>query len=384
MQATLMTLFLSIYLCANLYIGLRLWQWIFAPFTHVPALAFWIVFLSVVASFYLSQWLWKRMPPVLHRVLNAVGGYWLCGCLYVLVGLVLVDLLHAANRRFQFVAAGPHALMGAALCVLGVVAVLLIYGTYCALVPRIRRYDIRVDKPDLHRTPLRIVMASDLHFGRIIREERARTFARLVNEQQPDVVCIAGDIFDAGLSRVERPEQICALLRRIQSRYGVYACLGNHDVRTENGLSETIAALESANIHVLLDECVTLDQRLCLIGRIDPWLAKAQKHPRMPLAALTAGLDPSLPRIVLDHQPGALDEAAQCGVDVQFSGHTHRGQIFPLNFITSTHFDIDYGFLQKGALSAVVSSGYGTWGPVVRIGSRSEIVVVTLSCTRPV
>ena len=96
------------------------------------------------------------------------------------------------------------------------------------------------------------------------------------------------------------------------------------------------------------------------------------------MAELTAGLDPDLPVILMDHQPSALREIAEAGVDLSLSGHTHRGQMAPNHWITRRIFELDWGYKRIGGLHAFVSSGFGTWGPPIRIGSRNEILSITV------
>ena len=115
-----------------------------------------------------------------------------------------------------------------------------------------------------------------------------------------------------------------------------------------------------------------------LIGRADYGFSKTAGAPRASVAELVHGVDLAQPILLVDHQPNQLVQAADAGVDVQFSGHTHRGQMFPISLLTRHQFETDFGVWKHGRFTAVVSSGYGTWGPRLRLGSHSELVLATL------
>ncbi len=96
------------------------------------------------------------------------------------------------------------------------------------------------------------------------------------------------------------------------------------------------------------------------------------------------GVDTSNPVLLLDHQPQNLDEAEKLGIDLQLSGHTHKGQFFPNNLITNRIFENDWGYLHKESLQVIVSSGFGTWGPPIRIGNKPEIVEILIRFSKPI
>jgi predicted MPP superfamily phosphohydrolase len=158
---------------------------------------------------------------------------------------------------------------------------------------------------------------------------------------------------------------------RLHCRYGVYAVFGNHEYMA--GITGASAFLRAAGITLLQDSTVLIDGRFYLAGRDD----RSNPH-RKTVAELTASLDKTKPLFLLDHQPWHLEETAAAGVDFQFSGHTHDGQVWPLNYITAHLFECSHGYIRKGDSSIYVSSGLGIWGGKFRIGTRSEYVVLTL------
>lgn len=238
---------------------------------------------------------------------------------------------------------------------------------------------------------LKIVLLADIHFGYSIGEKHAGLLVKKINAEDPDLICIAGDIFDNEYEGIKNPKKTSAILRSLKSRYGVYACWGNHD------LSEPILAgftfrnakkdyddprmrnfLESANIRLLDDETVLIDKRFYLTGRKDPSRCRKMSDTRKDPDQLTACLDKTLPIIFMDHQPGQLDEVASAGADLDLCGHTHDGQLFPLNIITGLVWENSCGYLKKGTMHNIVTSGAGIWGPNMRTATNSEICSITV------
>ena len=179
---------------------------------------------------------------------------------------------------------------------------------------------------------------------------------------------LAGDTFDDRDITILKKQK--ETLKAIRTKYGVYGVLGNHEYYSGN-LDEMIKTFHEANIEILRDEVVEV-AGVYLVGRED--VRKTRKS----LKELMHTVDLEKPVIVLDHQPVSLEEARESGVDLQLSGHTHRGQFFPNQLITKRMYEVDYGYLAKEDLQVIVSSGYGTWGPPVRIGSQSEIVDIKI------
>ena len=128
-----------------------------------------------------------------------------------------------------------------------------------------------------------------------------------------------------------------------------------------------------------MDEIVTLDGGIQIIGRIDRDGFRFNRKERLPLDELIKQVDQTKPIILLDHQPLKLDETEKAGVDLQLSGHTHNGQMWPLNYITRLIYEVSYGYKRKGNSQIIVSSGFGLWGPRIRSGSRSEILLINIT-----
>ena len=277
-----------------------------------------------------------------------------------------------------------------AVCTLLIIGVSL-YGIFNQWNIKTKTYDVKIDKQVKGMDSLKIVLLADIHFGYSIGEKHAGLLVKKINAENPDLICIAGDIFDNEYEGIKNPKKTAAILRSLKSRYGVYACWGNHD------LSEPILAgftfrnakkdyddprmrnfLESANIRLLDDETVLIDKRFSLTGRKDPSRCRKMSDTRKDPDQLTACLDKTLPIIFMDHQPGQLDEVAAAGADLDLCGHTHDGQLFPLNIITGLVWENSCGYLKKGTMHNIVTSGAGIWGPNMRTATNSEICSITV------
>lgn len=157
---------------------------------------------------------------------------------------------------------------------------------------------------------------------------------------------------------------------------GVYAVTGNHEYI--GGIEQSLAYLKTIHVKVLLDTVVTLPNGVQIVGRNDR-SADRGVNGQKPLADLLQLANHQRPIIVMNHQPYNLKEASDLNVDLHLSGHTHHGQIWPINYITQAMFELSWGYLKKGNTHFYVSSGYGTWGPAVRLGNRQEVVIFDIT-----
>ena len=216
----------------------------------------------------------------------------------------------------------------------------------------------------------RVVMLSDLHLGyHNPRQEFAR-WVDMINAEKPDFILVAGDIID-GSMRPLLEEKVAEEFHRLKAP--VYACLGNHEYYAGEPRAQQF--YKDAGIHLLIDEAATIDSSIVIVGRDDRTNMR-----RKPVKDLVNGLvnvqSPYI--IVLDHQPYNLDRSEAAGVDFQLSGHTHRGQVWPISWITDHIYECSWGSHQRGSTQYYVSSGIGIWGGKFRIGTQSEYVVATI------
>lgn len=338
-----------------------------------------------------------RKPAFLHRILKITSNYFLGIFMYILMVLFSIDIVrlilkyavHASwiQSRIVFSAVGA--------CCICIVIIISFSGIYHAKHIKVTPYKITVDKSAPDMDSLKIVLLADTHFGYNSGAVHAQEIVDKINEQQPDLVCIAGDIFDNEYDAVREPEKISEILRTIRSKYGVYACWGNHD------LNEPILAgftfkhkkedskqlkdprmkrfLQNSNIQLLEDEAVLIDNSFYVVGRKDASLIEKIEEKRKTPAQLTQKLDKDKTIIVIDHQPKELQDIADAGVDLDLCGHTHDGQTFPGNFTVKFLWENPCGYLQKGSMHNIVTSGSGVWGPAMRVGTDSEICTINLT-----
>lgn len=375
-----LVLFISLYGGLVYYIGLRGWQGIGKAIPMLNSKVYWILFILIAVSYILVRTLGKYMPSFLSETFEIVGGYWMAAMYYLILVLPLIDLMRFLNRRIKFLPSKLTQHESTALVISVFILICLtsvmIYGTWSGRSPKVTRYNIDINKKNSKLSELKIVMVSDLHLGSIINNSRLTVMVDKINELQPDLVLMPGDIID---DRIEAfiSQNMGENLSRIKARYGVYASLGNHDGSGE-GAKETVKELQSAGIKVLRDSSILVEDSFYIVGKDDTAAFRGSEEKGKELEAILEGIDKSKTMLLMNHQPINLEVAEKLGIDLQVSGHTHKGQFFPNNFITNRIFEIDYGYLRKGSLSTVVSSGFGTWGPPIRIGSRSEIVEILI------
>ncbi|MFC7680559.1 metallophosphoesterase [Paenibacillus sp. GCM10028914] len=354
---------LLIYGLLVFYIGRSIWKWM-SPRSSRLLKALYIIVLVVVSTSFISGRFLGNLT-----VLNMIGSFWMA-LFYVLI--ILLPLMHLSLWLLRLIGLRRFSLEKAAgYTVLTLTLILIGYGIFNAYSPVVRSYDIKIAKKAGALDKLNIVMASDMHFGLLSGKAHAERMVKEINALNPDMVLFPGDIIDDDLDAYLR-QGIDQILAGVKAPYGVYGSLGNHD-RYEGEIADLINVLETSGMNILYDETLTVDG-LTLVGRRD----KQDKN-RAELSSIMQGTDLTRPVILMDHQPNALGEAEEQGVDLVVSGHTHRGQVFPAHLITQALFENDWGYLQKGQLHSIVSSGYGFWGPPIRLGSRSEIVQIQVN-----
>ncbi|WP_158961223.1 metallophosphoesterase [Myroides fluvii] len=357
------------YFLANIYLGIRVY-----PLFDTAIWSVQVLYGLAVAFLVISPILFfafrKRVSVPKAAILYKVGAGWLMLIIYSFLLALVSDLLLFILSRFSDVTkavSGRIDQYQAGWIVLGTLLIALV-GNINYYKKKVVRLILDTQKP-LNQS-IKIVVASDLHLGHAISRKELKRWVAFINEQQADVVLFAGDIIDNSLLPLTY-YKLDELLREIQSKHGVYACLGNHEYLANVEMS--LAFLEKSNITVLRDEVVEiLGGQIQLIGRDD----KSNPH-RKALKELIQP-NPNAVQIVLDHQPYTLEAAAEQQVDFQFSGHTHRGQVWPFSWVTDYLFEKSHGYLKKGTTQYYISSGLGIWGGRYRIGTQSEYVIVTL------
>lgn len=304
-----------------------------------------------------------------------IGSFWLAFMLYLVIAVVLIDIVRIVNHFFHFLPPFSQIMkFRLGITVFSLVSVIVILGHINALWINVKEIPLTIHKKVSGSPEVKILMASDIHLGALIGERREKHLLDIIREQKPDLVLLCGDLVDGEIAPVLR-KNLGRHIQEIKTPLGVYAISGNHEYI--GGIDKTLPYLKSIHIRMLIDEVITLPNGIQLIGRNDHSAGRGNQAPK-PLAELLAGMDQSKPIIVMNHQPFNLSEASDANVDLHLSGHTHNGQLWPFNYLTGAIFELSWGLMKKGNTNFYVSSGFGTWGPTVRVGNRPEVVVFKL------
>lgn len=368
-------IFLVLYALFNYYPAMRGYQ---ALHTYYPTLAWaWlIVVFSGAALLPGSRYLTKYLPHNASRVLMLLSNYWLGMVFYLFLMVLAADVIRLADRYFNLLPPAyktPNPAI--ALVIILFIVMLQVYGSWNARNPIIKNYQLTLDKKSSKLETLKVVMVSDIHLGWIVGLDRLKLLIDNINALQPDIVLLTGDVIDEGAD-LTAEAGIPQAFRRLNSRYGTFAVPGNHEYISRQ-VYRVGQYLDEAGVTVLRDRWIRLDDSLYLVGRDDLTRGRFTSVDRKDISDLMQGINcTELPVLLMDHQPFNLDQSAQAGVDLQFSGHTHLGQFFPNNLITNAMYEQDWGYLRRESFQLIVSCGYGTWGPPIRIGNRPEIVAV--------
>lgn len=361
---------LFIYGTVNYYLFARGLQ----AFSINPLIRKWyiVIFWIIAPTFIVGSIMERTATSALSEWVYRIGSFWLAYMLYLFLAVVLIDLVRTFNFFFHFLPPfTPLMKLQTGIITFTIVTLIVVGGHINALWTNVRVIPLTIHKKVTGHPDVKILMASDIHLGALIGESREKRLLDIIHEQKPDLVLLCGDLVDGEIAPVLR-KKLGRHIQEIKAPLGVYAITGNHEYI--GGIRNTLPYLKSINIHMLLDSVITLSNGIQLAGRNDRSAARIPGGVK-PLSDLLAGIDPQKPVIVMNHQPYHLEEAVENKVDLHLSGHTHHGQMWPFSYITKSMFELSWGLMQKGNTNLYVSSGFGSWGPPVRIGNRPEVVV---------
>jgi uncharacterized protein len=347
---------LLVFLAISLYVGYNGWVWLNSKSKFKYKKSYFAVILLLSFSFILGRLLESK-------ILDMIGGYWMVVVGYSLILLPIANILYFLLKKKGTFQIG--------LTVLAFFIVIFCYGSYNAWNTTIRNYEITIDKKS-EMNGLKVLLATDIHVGEDIGTHNLLRLVEIVQEQKPDIVLLAGDIINDNIEPYIA-NNIGDIMKEIKAPLGVYAVPGNHDYYGDD-VEALEKEMDKIGIHFLRDEVMTIDDQFYIIGRQDH-----TETDRKQISDLMRDVDKSKPILMLDHQPRELGEAEKSGVDMIVSGHTHRGQLAPANLITAKIYENDWGYLKKGQLHSFTSSGLGVWGPALRIGSQSEVMLINVN-----
>ncbi len=250
-----------------------------------------------------------------------------------------------------------------------------IYGYISATNPTMTEYTIEVTKISEQEKPIHVFFVSDIHLGTAVKEKQMDTLLQKVKDYQPEYIFLGGDIADES-SYESILDYSLEIFDQMQEIGKVYYVRGNHEGYKET-INDYVDALSSIGIKVLEDETHLVDDRFYVIGRKDARYNQ-DIQVRAEISDLTQGIDSSKPIILLDHQPVDTEAAKDAGVDLQLSGHTHSGQIFPGSLISGLVNEVNYGHVKEEDYQILVSSGMGCWGFPMRVGTKAEMLSIII------
>lgn len=354
----------------------RINMWILVILALVGAIAGILYYLGVKVKNVLKQF-GLMMPGYMYRILFVVLFVFV---LYIrsglivfyeisLIGFAVCDIVFVVCRIFRIKGRIFSKIYFKGVTVLAVSFFVSIMWQYNAFHPVVKEYNVSLDKK-IHGG-LNAVFISDIHAGTAIKKWNLTRLTDTVNEINPDIILLGGDIFDESSSR-EDIENTCKAFGEMNSLYGIYYISGNHDADLYN---HYISELEQAGVIVIDDEIVLVGDKFYIAGRRDEGMLNSTRI-RMPVDELLDNTDKEYPIIMLDHRPEYFDEDTGNGIDLLLCGHTHNGQIFPGNLFIELFNNLAYGHEKYNGTDVIVSSGYGVWGYPVRSGSQSELVSI--------
>ena len=373
-MAVFFIIFLTIYTSLNFYVFIRGWQ-VISAYPILKSI-YAILFIVIAYGYVLAKVLYKYLSPLAYDILLGVGAIWFAFLAYFILSLLLIDIIRLFNGWFHFL---PSTIANnyecakkvTAIVVIAVVGLIVFLGNLNKRNIEIRNLEITIPKGDSKLDYLNIVMASDIHLSPVDGEKLLSNIVDKINSLNPDIILLAGDIVD-DKAKVLEDRRIGESFRRLKSKYRVYSITGNHEFI--NGVDSSVRYAENFGIKFLRDSYILIDSSFYLIGREDVSMSQFTGKQRKILEEIVKDIPVNYPKILLDHTPFKLEQAEQNNIDLQLSGHTHHGQIWPANLITKMIYEISWGYKKKGNTHYYVSSGAGTWGPAVRTGSSSEIV----------
>ena len=386
---------LPFYLGVSSYMMFRFFYWM----KHCNHRFNWLRFKVPFAVVYLFMALSPVIAFLLPKsavaiVIRRISTYWIGIMLYSLLYVVLFDLLrliakHTKLKNTLLFSRGSVISIGSVVVACAVATCL--YGIFNARNIKVNEYSVTVNKSCGSDKHLKAVLVADLHMGYAIGVDHITNMVEKINQQDADIVIIAGDIFDNSYDGMDDPEGIKAQLKSIKSKYGVYAVYGNHDIDEKILMGFTFDwggkqlhsekmtnFMKECNIKLINDESILINDEFYLVGRRDTDKPGTEDGTRAEISELTKDLDKTKPIFVLSHEPDELQKTADAGADIDFSGHTHDGQLFPGNLTIGLFWENPCGMIKKDNMYSIVTSGVGVYGTFMRVGTDAEICSVDI------
>lgn len=370
--------FFVTYFAINYYIFIRGFQ----ALSGFPVLKpfYIIIFLLFSFSFLLTRFLNEALPVIIYDILLWFGYLWFAVILYSVLSLIIIDLSRLIDFKFSifpsfFKNNYEKTKLVTLLIVISLNVLIIIYGYYNSRNLQVAELELTLPKGNGKLETLKAVFLADTHISSVNNEKFLQNVVNKINHINPDIVLMAGDVID-DKAEILRKRNIGNAFHSIKSKYGVFMCNGNHEFIV--GIETAVPFLEEKNINVVRDSAILVAESFYVIGREDKAKANFTGNERKELKEIVQNLESGYSKILLDHTPLNLEQAVENNINLQLSGHTHHGQMFPINYITSMIYEVSWGYLLKEKSHIYVTSGAGTWGPPVRTGSNAEIVLLNI------
>lgn len=388
--------FSILYLILNFFIGTELYLWIKTfrnPFrwrkAKVIFVGGYIILTSLIFVAYLIPDSTAKM--LFSRISNYYQGFLINLLMVLVISHILAFILKRCKAITKdFFKSGKTKFMAGWICAAISIGFSL-YGFINANNIHITSYDVNVSKTG---EDMKIVLIADTHLGYSLGIRNMKSMVKKINSLDADLVCFAGDIFDNDYDSIDDPEGIRKAFSSIKSKYGVYACWGNHDIADKlfggftvnpsgikNHDDRMTKFLYDSGITLLADESIEIENKFTIIGRLDLSKPGTDNEKRKKIDEFK--FDKSKLVIDIDHEPAELQETADAGIDLDLCGHTHNGQFFPLTAFIGLLWENPAGYMQKTAADGhimhnIVTEGVGVYGPFMRTFSHSEIVEINV------
>lgn len=363
-------IFLASYFLPNLYVFFRIKSLIRRK-SH--KIIFTVIYLIIVLFIPVAEIMAHRSEGESISFLLILGYYLLPFLLYLFLIVLLLDILFLLNRLLKVIPAEiikSQRFRKVRLSLLLIIPVLiLIAGAINHSAIKVNEYRIQIPRKNSTIHDLKIALASDFHLREITAKYFMEQFAAKVNSLNADILLLPGDILE-GNRQNGQLEEFEMRFRSIQTKYGTYATLGNHEFYRRN---VKLDFFHKSSITLLQDSAIVIDNAFTIIGRNDNHLRS-----RKTIGELMGTVKHDLPVIVLDHRPTELSQVSATDADILLCGHTHHGQLFPFNYITEKVYELSWGYKKIGNTNVFVTSGVQLWGPPVRTAGYSEILVISV------
>lgn len=326
--------------------------------------SFLLIYIALAANTIFCRAWPNQTPTFIVKTSAWISGLWIAVSYYLLYASIIMLILWLGKKFFGFNPPMEKIATGLIISI----AIFVAWGSYKALHPVLRTEKIVTEKlptGEKHR----IVLLTDIHLGQVLGRSYAEELVEKVNNLQPDLILISGDMLDERLHYVVSQDSLSPM-KNFNSPNGVFLAFGNHDYLDQPEVWQKM--LETNNIQVLRDQDIRIGN-LKITG-INDFSHNRTNHT---LEALSKENN-AYYSIVLDHQPRKFDAASRAGYDLYLAGHTHTGQLWPNRLITQKMYKLDYGRKEFGKLTAITSNGYGFWGPPVRTEEMPEYILIEL------